>query len=175
MMLSEYLTGRVYQKLRLTCRHGGRNVQVRYFTIAYNDGYVWELLTSGAVEENSIVINETFEGEFTTGKEYAVVVYSGDGILYFDASDPAFYSYSGSVENIQTDNADIYAENGNIYISGITAPTRLLCTTPEGIVLYNQLVDSASTHCIDINDYKGIVLVNMSQENESKTVKLIVK
>lgn len=175
MMLSEYLTGRVYQKLRLTCRHGGRNVQVRYFTIAYNDGYVWELLTSGAVEENSIVINETFEGEFTTGKEYAVVVYSGDGILYFDASDPAFYSYSGSVENIQTDNADIYAENGNIYISGITVPTRLLCTTPEGIVLYNQLVDSASTHCIGINDYKGIVLVNMSQENESKTVKLIVK
>ena len=108
-------------------------------------------------------------------KEYAVVVYSGDGILYFDASDPAFYSYSGSVENIQADNTDIYAENGNIYISGITVPTRLLCTTPEGIVLYNQLVDSASTHCIGINDYKGIVLVNISQENESKTIKLIVK
>lgn len=175
MMLSEYLTGRVYQKLRLTCRHGGRNIQVRYFTIAYNDGYVWELLTSGAVQENSIVINETFEGEFTTGKEYAVIVYSGDGILYFDASEPAFYSYSGSVENIQADNADIYAENGNIYLSGITTPTHILCTTPEGIVLYNQVVDSAATHCIGMNDYKGIVLVNMSQENESKTVKLIVK
>lgn len=175
MMLSEYLTGRVYQKLRLTCHHGGRNIQVRYFTVGYNDGYVWELLTSGAVQENSIVINETFEGEFTTGKEYAVIVYSGDGILYFDASEPAFYSYSGSVEDILADNADIYADNGNIYLSGITTPTHILCTTPEGIVLYNQLIDRAASHVIDLNDYKGIVLVNMSRENESKTFKLIVK
>ena len=175
MFLSEYLVGRTFQKLRLTCRHGGRNVHVRYFTVGYNDGYIWELLTAGAVQENSILINETFEGEFTTGKTYAVQVYAGDGILYYDASEPAFYSYAGSVDKTLSDKVSVYAENGKIYIEGITKATHVLCTTPDGIVLYNSPISGEQTHLIETNDYRGIIVVNMSCDQESQTFKLIVK
>ena len=175
VLLSDYLAGRVYQKLRLTCRHGGRNLQVRYFTVAYNDGYVWNLLTSGAVYDNSILINQTSEGEFTTGKTYAVQVYAGDGILYFDASEPAFYSYSNSVENSLKDNIRLNVENGKIILSGLVASTQVQCTTPDGMVVYNNQLDGGVTHSIDVNGYKGVLIVNMSRDNESQIVKLIVK
>lgn len=175
MFLSEYLAGRQFQKLRLTCRHGGRNIRIKYFTVGYNDGYIWELLSAGAVYDNKISIGETYHDEFKSGKTYAVNVYAGDGTLYFDASKPAFYCFNASVENISNENIRIGNSDNAIRITGITTATHITCTTPEGIILYSNSVDGGCDYTIDTKGYQGILIIRLDQNSESNTYKLIVK
>ncbi len=175
MFLSEYLANKKYQKLRLTCQHGGRNIRIKYFTLGFNDGYVWELLSAGAVYENSISIRETTPDEFKSGKTYAACIYAGDGILYYDSSEPAFYRYDSAVHNAINDDITIYHNNGTIYVEGITNTSHILCTTPEGIILYNNQVQGGTTHSFDTAQYNGIVIITIENNNCYESYKLIVK
>lgn len=175
VILSDYLVDRQFQKLRFTCNHGGRNIRIRYMAVGYNDGYVWELLSSGAVYDTKISITETYQDEFKSGKTYAVCVYAGDGILYYDASTPAFYSYDNSVSHITNERTQVYAENGTIHIGGITSPAHIVCSTPDGIVLANTHIVGGREYTFHINNYQGIVIVSIDSNNESHVYKLIVK
>ena len=175
MFLSEYMTDKGYQRIRLTCQHGGRNLKIRYFTLGFNDGYVWEYLTGGAVYETGITINPIEEGEFKSGKTYAIQVYAGDGILYFDGSEPAFYSYDAAVEVIMSDDIHAYVENGNIIIQGLVEDAHILCSTPEGVVLYNNEIKGQRTHTIAMNNYQGVVIIRLDRNLESRVLKMVVK
>ena len=173
--LSDYLIDRQFQKIRLTCEHGGININIRYFTLGFNDGYIWELLSAGAVYDNKISIGETTPDEFKSGKKYAVYVYAGDGILYFDASEPAFYRYEASVHNTISENVRIYNLKDQIRVAGITSATHITCSTPEGIILYSNNVEGGAEYTIDTKGYQGIVIIRLDKECESNTYKLIVK
>lgn len=175
MFLSEYLANRKYQKLRFTCQHGGRNIRVKYLTLGFNDGYVWNMLSAGAVSDNKISIGETYPDEFKSGKKYAICVYAGDGILYYDPSAPAFYRYDASVNDMAADRMRISVHNNIISIAGITAPTQVVCSTPDGVVLHNRRIESQESCTLNVTDYSGILIIRLDNQNESKTMKVIVK
>lgn len=175
MFLSGYLTNRKYQKLRFTCQHGGRNIRVKYLTLGFNDGYVWNMLSAGAVSDNKISIGETYPDEFKSGKKYAICVYAGDGILYYDPSAPAFYRYDASVNDMAADRMRISVHNNIISIAGITAPTQVVCSTPDGVVLHNRRIESQESCTLNVTDYSGILIIRLDNQNESKTMKVIVK
>lgn len=175
MFLSDYLAGLKYRKLRFTCQHGGRNVRIKYLTLGFNDGYIWDLLSAGAVNDNKISIGETYPDEFKSGKEYAICVYAGDGILYYDSSEPAFYKYDASVKDAFSEDIRLYTQNGKVYIDGLTGKTHVLCSTPDGIVLYNNEIDNQNNCAFDTAGYKGVILIRLDKHNESKTLKVIMK
>lgn len=175
MFLSGYLANRKYQKLRFTCQHGGRNIRVKYLTLGFNDGYVWNMLSAGAVSDNKISIGETYPDEFKSGKKYAICVYAGDGILYYDPSAPAFYRYDASVNDIAADRMRISVHNNVISIAGITAPTQVVCSTPDGVVLHNCRIENRECCTLNVTDYSGILIIRLDNQNESKTMKVIVK
>lgn len=175
MFLSGYLANRKYQKLRFTCQHGGRNIRVKYLTLGFNDGYVWNMLSAGAVSDNKISIGETYPDEFKSGKKYAICVYAGDGILYYDPSAPAFYRYDASVNDIAADRMRISVHNNVISIAGITAPTQVVCSTPDGVVLHNRRIENRECCTLNVTDYSGILIIRLDNQNESKTMKVIVK
>ena len=175
MFLSGYLANRKYQKLRFTCQHGGRNIRVKYLTLGFNDGYVWNMLSAGAVSDNKISIGETYPDEFKSGKKYAICVYAGDGILYYDPSAPAFYRYDASVNDMAADRMRISVHNNIISIAGITAPTQVVCSTPDGVVLHNRRIESQESCTLNVTDYSGILIIRLDNQNESKTMKVIVK
>ena len=175
MFLSDYLLGRKFQKLRFTCKYGGRNIRIKYLTLGFNEGYVWNLLSAGAVNDNKITIRETVPDEFKQGKTYAIQVYAGDGILYYDSSEPAFYRYDASVNRVLSDNVQAYAMNNTVYIEGVTSPTHILCSTPDGVVLYNNETDGNAGCTFDVAGYKGVLIIRFDRQNESQILKVIVK
>ncbi len=172
-MLTNYVKDKNYRKLRISCQYGGRNVKIKYFTLQYNDGKVWESLSSGYVLSNYVDITERTPGEFLTGKTYAAVVYSGDGNLFYDASKPAFFSTSENVSPLYNDKTVVYSENNTVHIDNIANGTHVLCTTPEGIVLYNNSIEG--TRCsITTGNYSGVLIIRLMKEGEGRTIKLIV-
>lgn len=175
MMLSQYLAEHKYTKLRFTCHHGGRNVRIKYLALGYNDGFVWNNLSSGAVYDTKITIGETSKDEFKSGKTYAIQVYAGDGILYYDASAPAFYKYDTAVKQTFDDKVLAYAHDNKVNIIGLTHTTHIVCSTPEGVILYNNTVEGGCTHTFNIAGYQGIIILQLKQIDGSQTLKLIAK
>ena len=96
--LTSYLTGKHYRQLRFNFQHGGRNARVKYLSLVYNDGKVYEDLAAGGVSNNYIDIKPTTEGEFDSGR-YKVWVASGWYGLYYDESEPAYYDASATAIN----------------------------------------------------------------------------
>ena len=141
-LLSGYLDGKNYRRLRITCQYGGRNVRLNYFTLCYNDGTVWNSLAMGSVDGPSVTISPTTTDEFLGGKKYALTVYAGDGILFYDASAPAFFQYvsDGISVPTATDGAvrPHYTFAGDwLHLSGLPADGPVSLYTPDGRLLYS--------------------------------------
>ncbi|MBR6750194.1 MAG: hypothetical protein IKM10_06875 [Bacteroidaceae bacterium] len=65
--------------------------------------------------------------------------------------------------------------NNTVYIEGITSPTHILCSTPDGVVLYNNETDGNAGCTFDVAGYKGVLIIRFDRQNESQILKVIVK
>ncbi len=174
--MQQYMKEKKYRRMRITCQFGGRNLNLKYFTLAYNDGKVWKALSAGAVNNTFINIKEKTQGEFLTGKTYATRVYAGDGILFYNSSEPAYFTYqdTGFDRVIPQGKEYIYSEGNIVYATGLTRGDRLVCTTPAGLTIYDSLI--TDTKCtFTVNGYEGILIVRLIGKEERKAIKLIVK
>lgn len=175
ILLNNYMKGKKYLKMRFNCQFGGRNIRLKYLTFEYNEGVVWKQLAAGAVEDTSIPIEETDPGEFSQGKTYVVRVYAGDGVLFFDPSEPVFLTTPTGIESIGHWAGARFTANGNVICGkGLVSGDRLLCITPSGVVLYDNMVNSDGIS-FPANGYKGIAIIRLVRQDESYTTKLIVK
>lgn len=170
-LLGSYMEGQTYKRLRFTCQHGGRNVTLKYLALEYNEGYVWNVLAEGGVDANSILITPKGD-EFVSDKTYAAEVYAGDGILFYDASKPAYYRYADSSIQANTKGSlYIGREAGGLRLGGLAEGTRLTCTTPAGQMLYTTT--AASTSClVPLNGYRGLVLLHLDDADGEQTIKV---
>ena len=117
-------------------------MRLNYFTLCYNDGTVWNSLAMGSVDGPSVTISPTTTDEFLGGKKYALTVYAGDGILFYDASAPAFFQYvsDGISVPTATDGAvrPHYTFAGDwLHLSGLPADGPVSLYTPDGRLLYS--------------------------------------
>lgn len=175
VLLTDYMKGKKYLKMRFTCQFGGRNIRVRYLTLEYNDGTIWKELAAGSVEGTSISIKENQPGEFNLGKTYVVQAFAGDGIFFYNSSEPVFLTTPTGIEDVQYEKDIYFSTNGNvIYAKGLSAGDRLLCTTPSGLILYNT-ISSGTELSFPTNGYKGIVLIRLIRQDDNYTTKLIIK
>lgn len=136
-LLGDYLKGKTYRRLRITCQYGGRNVRLNYFTLCYNDGTVWNTLAMGGVDGNSVTIQPTTTDEFRQGKKYALTVYAGDGILFYDASAPAFFQYMvDGLPSVSLDTTVQVTRAGEwLHLNGLPAGTIVSIYTYDGRLL----------------------------------------
>lgn len=174
VMLENYVSGKKYRKLRFTYDFGGRTADINYLTLSYDDGYVWNSLAGGSVEGTSITINETTPGEFLTGKTYVTRVTAGDDRLYYDTSEPVYFTYDPvGVAEIGADELNAVCHDGTVVVTGLEEGDKILCTTSAGQVVYFGDADASSCR-FAINGYKGLLLVQISG-HANKTFKLMVK
>lgn len=141
--LSSYLDGKGYVRLRFNFKHGGRNARIKYLTLFYNDGHVYEDLASGAVYDTKMDIRSTTTGEWDKGR-YRIWVASGIGNLFFDESLPAYYdAATASIEEaIDGTNATLRTDGHAITLSGLKTGQRITCTAADGTILYNNVSTS---------------------------------
>lgn len=52
VLLENYVKGKKYRKMRFSLNYGGRTATINYLTMSYNDGYVWDMLASGATPDD---------------------------------------------------------------------------------------------------------------------------
>lgn len=175
MILTDYMKGKKYLKVRFNCQYGGRNIRLKYLTLEYNDGKVWNQLAAGAVNGTSMPIEETTPGEFTAGKTYVVQVYAGDGILFYGGSDPVYLTTSTGIEDAMQESDVRFTTNGSvIYAKGLNAGDRIICTTTSGLILYDA-VANGTEQSFPVNGYEGIVMIRLIKQEGSSTTKLIIK
>lgn len=127
-----------YRQLRFKFKNGGRNARIKYLTLTYNDGKVYEDLAAGSVPTNVIPINNKEDGEYDEGK-YRVWVASGKGNLYYDESAPVYYQANTSTgihDVIEGTGFGISVNGGNIQVDGIKAGYTVTCTSAAGVQLY---------------------------------------
>lgn len=162
--LTSYMSGKYYNRLRVTCEYGGRLVTLRNFTITYNDGYVLNSLAEGSVYGTSIDINETTKDEFFQGKKYAAEVYAGDGLLFYDASPTAYYqSASSGIADITSSNgtftkvARTICRDGMVRMSGLKAGSTVSLYSIDGRLL-RRFVATGTTAAVTVDGYRGIVI-----------------
>lgn len=175
MLLTEYMKGKKFRKMRFSCQWGGRNIRLKYLTFEYNDGKVLNMLASGAVNGTSISIEEKEPGEFAVGKTYAVRVYAGDGVLFYDPSELVSLALGTGIGNTGGDPGSRLSVNGNkIFAEGLNPGDRVCCTTPSGVVLCDAIAQGSEL-VFPVYGYEGIVIVRLTGEGKSCTNKLIVK
>lgn len=173
--LESYIKDKKYRRLRFTCKFGGRMVNISYLTLAYNDGYVWDVLAGGTTgKATSITVEETFSGEFSQGKKYAVRVAAGDGALYYDFSEPVYYDSPSGVEEVEDSAINIKAENGYVMLDGLQGDDKVTCATVAGVVLFAG-ESNQGTCRFALGGYKGVILVNVSGNRGREIFKVIVK
>lgn len=105
ILWSDYLKDRGYTSLRFRFEDGGRDCRIKYLTLMYNDGYVYEDLAAGSIlnGQTSATMKETVPGEFREGT-YVVTVAAGDDWFFYDESDLCTYRYDASaIESVKTD------------------------------------------------------------------------
>ncbi|MBQ8226837.1 MAG: M6 family metalloprotease domain-containing protein [Bacteroidaceae bacterium] len=175
-LLTDYLVGKSYRKLRLSCKYGGRNIRVRYFTLSYNDGLVENILAEGSVNGTGINIEPTTPGEFEQGKTYVARVYAGDGFLFYDASAPAVLQTptTGLNEVAQNTTLRITQQNGNITISGLKGTNHITCHTPAGALIYRTITEGNAC-TFRTPGYTGMVIINVKSEQKEETFKHVVR
>lgn len=162
--LTPYLKGKVYNRIRIRCDYDGRLVNIRNLTITYNDGKVWKSLASGRVDDTGMDIKETTADEFKSGKKYAVEVYAGDGLLFYDASSPMFYQYgTEGIEYIQSNGTDktktarTLCINGRANMSNLMPNRRTFVYSVDGRLLMSFMPITTTT-TVSLQGYEGIVI-----------------
>ena len=175
VILENFIKDKKYRRLRFTCDFGGRMVNINYLTLAYNDGYVWNLLASGSVgNQTSMSIKETTPGEFLQGKKFVTRVTAGDGSLFYDSSKPAYYDSPSGINEIEESAVKVDVEGGYVTLSGLRAGDKVTCTTVAGLVLYTGESNQGACR-FGVAGYKGVILVNVWGSRGSEIFKLIVK
>lgn len=164
--LTDYLEGKYYTRLRVRSEYDGRLLTIKNFTVTYRDGTVWNSLAAGRVDNASIDITETSKGEFFTGKKYAAEVYAGDGLLFYDASEPAFYQYGADgIKAIDGSTASAkgratmrtVCNDGIVRLSGLTAGATVSLYSIDGVLL-RSFVPTGQSAAISLPSYRGIVI-----------------
>lgn len=154
--LKTYLKDKTYNRLRLSCEFNGRMVDIRNFSITYDDGTVLDTLAAGSSTLTHTEISPLQSSdEFDTGK-YMFRVYAGDGLLFYDASAPAYYSKEATGIN----------EAAATTLSGIS-PARALCA--QGIV---RLAGLTPGHSVSLYATDGRLLLRFTPTSTTAAVKL---
>lgn len=171
-----YVQGQGYTKLRFRFTYGGRNGQVKYLTLGYNDGKVVETLSEGAVYGTSQDIDALTDGEFDTGR-YTVWVAAGDGTLFYDQSPNAYYEKGvtdGITDAIGSTGITVTSAGGSLALSGLPEGSRVECATAAGVTLYSG-VATGSSMTIPARGHSGIVVVSIETGGNVHTTKAIVR
>ena len=173
--LSSYLNGKHYKKLRFKFNHGGRNACIKYLTLIYNNGMVYDQLAAGAVYQNYIDIKPVSANQFDTGK-YMIWVASGWKNLFYDESSPVYYEADAAAVHEVINGTDISIVNNGeaIHINGIKAGYTVTCASTSGALLYKQ---KATTDHITIptSGMSGFVVISVNGEGNSYHTKTIIK
>ncbi len=174
--LSSYLTGKGYKRLRFKFKHGGRNACIKYLTLIYNDGKVYEQLAAGGVYQNYIDIKPTTDKEFDTGK-YKIWVAAGWQNLFYDESAPAYYEADATaIDGVITDLDGISLSHSRnvLRLQGIKPGCTVTCTSASGALLYRTTA-SAGSLTIPTSGMHGFVVVSVSGEGKTWHTKTIIR
>ena len=117
ILWSDYLKDRNYTSLRFRFVDGGRDCRIKYLTLMYNDGYVYEDLAAGSIlnGQTSVTMHEITPGEFREGT-YAVTIASGDDWYFYDES--PIYTFHYDPSGIETINSDKSGRNSTFDLLG---------------------------------------------------------
>lgn len=173
--LSSYLAGKNFRQLRYKFNHGGRNACIKYLTLIYNDGKVYEQLAAGGVDNTTIDIKQTSDNEFDSGK-YKIWVASGWKNIFYDESAPAYYEAQSTDISETIDGTDIKITNsdGAIRVSGIKAGYTVTCTSTSGVQLFSK-VATADSITIPTTGMSGFAVVTVSGEGKTCHTKTIIR
>lgn len=169
-----YVSGKNFTKLRFSFKHGGRNGRIKYLTLEYNDGKIIENLASGAVYDTTMDIYAKTAGEFDSGR-YVVSVAAGDGLLFYDDSAPAYYSADDNsiTEVIDGTPFTISVYSGRIVIGGLSAGTRVKCSTASGQILHDAIAEGSDA--IIRTSVRGVVVITIENGSKTYRTKTLVK
>ena len=169
--LSAYMKSKSYQRLRMVCDFGGRLVNITNFSITYNDGVKLDTLAMGASGNNGtdtqITINATQPGEFNTGR-YRFMVTAGDGMLFYDTSEPAIYEADPTgITNVTINPtalvpARALCQDGIVRLAGLSTGKAVTLYATDGRELI-RFIPNATTVAVKVNGYEGIVLVKQDK------------
>ena len=177
-----YVEGQGFRKLRFRFTHGGRNGRVKYLTLGYTDGKIIEDLAAGGtldkygVLHTSVSFGAEIPGEFNNGRFVAWVA-SGDGILFYDQSENAYYEYNGTTsitEVIGDSGISVTAGAGSLGLDGLERGYRITCVSPSGTVLYSGEADGVHAD-ISLPDKSGIVIVSVEGDGHTYTTKVVIR
>lgn len=99
---TDYVKDAGFTSLRFRLEYGGRSCRIKYLTIEYGDGNVYENLAAGAVYDTQIKINEMVAGEFQTG-DLVITVASGDNTFFYEESEMTPLDRSTGIHDVRTD------------------------------------------------------------------------
>ena len=172
---SSYVQNKKYTQLRFRFKHGGRNGRIKYLTLIYNDGMQYETLATGGVFDTKIDIKAKEENEFDTGK-YKVWVAAGQDNLYFDESEPAYYSAGTSAITDVIGDTDIQLvqDNGTVKVIGLEPGAVVTCTSLDGIVLYHGEAASSQLS-FSTSGKAGVVVISVMEKGTAYRTKAIIK
>ena len=169
--LSAYMKNKSYQRLRMVCDFGGRLVNITNFSITYTDGVKLDTLAMGASGNNGtdtqITINATQPGEFNSGR-YRFMVTAGDGLLYYDTSEPAIYEADPTgITNVTIDPTTLVparaiCQDGIVRLAGLSTGKAVTLYATDGRQLL-RFIPNATTVAVKVNGYEGIVLIKQDK------------
>lgn len=173
--LTSYLSGKHYRTLRFNFNHGGRNARIKYLTLVYNDGMVYDQLAAGGVSSTSIDINPQTPGEFDSGK-YKVWVASGWYGLYYDESVPAYYEATATAidDVIEGTGVTVSVADGAVRLGGLKPGYEVTLATVSGVQLFHATA-SGSTLSIPTAGNKGFAVITVSGEGKTSHTKTIIR
>ena len=173
--LSSYLEGKNYKKLRFNFKHGGRNGRVKYLTLVYNNGKVWEDLAAGGVSGTSINIPEKTEGEFDKGR-YKIWVASGWQNIFYDESAPAYYEKTTTAISDVIEGTSVTLTNNlnDLRLEGLKPGSSITLTSSTGATLYTGTASGTSLS-IPTSGMKGVAIVSVATENGTFRTKTIIR
>lgn len=173
--LTSYLQGKKFIKLRFNFKHGGRNGRIKYLTLIYNDGMKYEDLAAGGVDTTSIDIKSKASGEFDNGK-YKIWVAAGDGSLFYDESEPAYYQNTTGIEDvIEGTNMTIVSNGHGLTVDGLKAGYKLTCTNLSGTVLYSAVAQNGTVTIPATDVNRGVVILSVDANGHTYRTKTIIK
>lgn len=173
--LSSYLKGKNYRTLRFKFNHGGRNARIKYLTLFYNNGKVYDDLAAGAVDDTTLDINEKTSGEFATGK-YKLWVASGWQNIFYDESVPAYYDKTATSIHDVIDGTGISltSKTGNICVSGVKAGSIVTCTTAAGIEIFRATANGGNIN-IPTAGNEGFAIISVSCDGDTYRTKTVIR
>ena len=170
-----YVQGQGLTKLRFSFTHGGRNGQVKYLTLGYNDGNVVEALSEGGVYGTSQDIPALMQGEFDQGR-YVVWVAAGDGTLFYDESPRAYYERGVTdaiTEAMAGTGISLTSAPGELTLHGLPRGSRVECSLASGVTLFSGAAQG--TLAIPTRGHRGVVVVSVEAGGRTHVAKAVAR